>query len=208
MSKSKIDWPFKDLYSYNPVIGCLNECKNCYAARFINRFREEKDFKVFTTNFKDPEPKNKECTFFLNEFSEPFFWELQWLTKVMKIVQERSHQTFIILSHTIAFYESGFVFPKNLILGLTDTGAKEIDVSAWLAYQGSNKLFLSYEPMEGPIRYNIPKEATVVAGMLTGPGSKKHNMQNLHNYKKWILQLRNNYDGKIYLKGDFKLLIR
>ncbi len=35
MKKSKIDWCDS---TWNPVTGCLNECKYCYAKGIANRF--------------------------------------------------------------------------------------------------------------------------------------------------------------------------
>jgi protein gp37 len=195
MSKSNIDWPFPDLYVYNPVIGCIRGCEYCWAEKFWKRFTEV-PFDTLRFNLTELKPKLKPCTFFISEFTDPWYWKPEWLIKIKELIEKRMHQNFIILTKNFWTYKC-FEFPLNTILGYTDTCEEKKDVSFFTGLAETRKIMFSFEPLLGPVTYKIPDSAIVIVGGMNYMGKK-----NVPVKKEWIDSIRDNYSGEIYFKKN------
>ena len=110
MNRTKIDW---SNYVWNPVWGCLNNCKYCYARKLARRFWKkiyEKEWEyldkqdllenntqliILEENLKNYRPIFLESNFnksfpkkpariFVNSMSEIYYWKKEWMEAVLK----------------------------------------------------------------------------------------------------------------------------
>lgn len=213
MQKSRIDWPFKPLYTSNPLIGCKNNCSYCYARKLNTRFK-------WIDEWTDPQPNWKEFDIdysgkpkfiFIGSMSDLFG---SWVPRnfiqdiINKIERYPIHQ-FIFLTKNPKRY-SEFEFPSNVWLGVTVTDSdNKSDIQRLIDFNTPSHVntFVSIEPLLGSWnRVYFPNYDLIIVGALTGIGAsdpgiglvKSVNHFNIY-YKESIRKLYNiENKGTIY----------
>ena len=140
MNKTKVDWA---QFSWNPVVGCRNNCPYCYARRMVNRFHRDFQPHWVEKNFNRAMPR-KPSRIFVDSMSDVAFWKAEWWQRVMGRIAENLQHTFIFLTKSPVIYHM-MLFPDNCWLGVTATTKKEIE-----HYQDTlvgNIRFVSIEPI-------------------------------------------------------------
>jgi len=176
--KNKIGWCSM---TWNPVWGCLNHCEYCYAKKIAKRFWAHtyidevnhqiklhpnwawtgdhlNGLKEFKPTFLDAQfakefPKKLQ-RIFVGSMSEIYYWNEEWLEKVLEKVKLYPQHTFQFLTKHPEIYFR-YIFPKNFWLGTTITKRKDID-NYFLDYLWNTEIksFLSFEPLMGNIKAN------------------------------------------------------
>jgi len=210
--KNKIGWC--DL-TWNPVIGCKNDCEYCYARNLNTRFRfvkfwNEPEWRE--DSFKKKFPK-KPQRIFVGSMSEIYYWKKEWMKKVLNKIREYPQHTFQFLTKFPRIYLE-YDFPENCWLGVTATKREDIDknwTSLYRTLYGFNnnkfckniKLFCSIEPFLNVINPEYLKYYDwVIIGAETGNRKGK-----IIPKKEWIESIVNYCRaGKIpvYLKDSLK----
>ena len=160
MTKTKIETCD---YTFNPVIGCKNNCSYCYAKRINDRFK-------FIKNWNNPEWKeksfnkkfpNKPQRIFVGSMSEIYHWEKRWVRDTLNKVLEYPQHTFQFLTKFSDIYSQWYFHP-NCWLGVTIT--QEKDFSKGISYDficSKNITFLSIEPILEQIDPNLFSELNI-----------------------------------------------
>jgi len=171
--------------TWNPVWGCKNNCRYCYARTFAKRFgsvmamdeyfshywgnkriakginkaevermseslREFKPTFLYGQYFKKFPKKPQRI--FIGSMSEIYYWEKEWMEKVLYRVKEYPQHTFIFLSKHPEVY-ARWSFPSNCWLGITITrNAKDGEPDRWDIWQFkgdniNNLKFYCFEPL-------------------------------------------------------------
>jgi len=182
--KNKIGWCN---LTFNPVWGCRNICPYCYARAIAKRFWKKRYMEEIDYQFKlHPDwawtgdhllglqsfkPTWLESKFnkklpvkpqriFVGSMSEIYYWEQEWIERVIEKVKQYPKHTFIFLTKHPGVY-APWVWPKNCWLGITVTSTKNYnfydsgcdDSSIHLAYQKfkssntNNLKFICFEPL-------------------------------------------------------------
>jgi protein gp37 len=175
MNKTTIDWPWKPLWTWNPVVGCKHGCSYCYARRMNQRFKyipKWEDPQVFEERFDEPAYLKKPSNIFVGSMCDLFgAWVPRpWIREVIRVCERIPRHTFMFLTKNPARYAE-FDFPENCWLGVTAT--KWTDVIYWPWIHKSNKKFLSAEPLLGEFLTTELKCLfdLVIVGAMTGPGA-------------------------------------
>ena len=170
--KNKIGWC--DM-TWNPVWGCRNHCKYCYARGIAKRFYKqiyELEFKHHLENtwawpggdyllgLKDFKPTflysqyykklpKKPQRIFVGSMSEIYYWEEEWIEKVIEKVKQYPQHTFQFLTKYPQVYLK-YDFPKNCWLGVTNTTGVDTEYNSMFHNIGLKKgsvYFCSIEPL-------------------------------------------------------------
>ncbi|MCK5614383.1 DUF5131 family protein [Candidatus Pacearchaeota archaeon] len=229
--KTKIEWT--DM-TWNPAWGCLNNCEYCYARSIAKRFGKTEDEKNFIptwreSNFNKKFPK-KPSRIFVNSMSDIFYWEPEWMEKVLKKIKEYPQHTFQFLTKLPEIY-TGFEFPENCWLGVTienNTQFDKLQDMFDLKYNGKiNIIFASIEPittsMNGidwflqgwdvdqdpytgdPRQYQTPELDWIIVGVETGNRKNK-----IIPEKQWIEEIKDyckNNNTKYFEKDSIKPIV-
>ena len=184
--------------TWNPCWGCRNKCPYCYARAIAKRFwkkryMEEVDYQfklhpdwVWTgdhllglqsfkptwleSKYNKKFPK-KPQRIFVGSMSEIYYWEEEWIEKVIEKVKQYPQHTFQFLTRYPEVYDN-YIWPKNCWLGLTIT--KEEDKKRGIPYlfiTTCNITFVSVEPLLGkvdPIAFSNANIDWVIIGAETG----------------------------------------
>jgi len=192
LTKTKIDWCD---YVWNPVWGCLNNCKYCYARKIARRFAKritgkefknsewkgvlhkeefEKLIKAFAptwikTNFFKPLPK-KPSKIFVNSMSEIYYWQDEWWRAVLRKIKQYPQHIFLFLTKFPEIYGK-WNFPQNCWLGVTVTNPDFGSYRVWeLISVSTNTIrFISFEPLLGMVEKIPPEIDWVIVGAQTNP---------------------------------------
>lgn len=149
MKKTKIDWCDCTI---NPVVGCKNGCKYCYAERINDRFH-------FVPNWKKPEffPKKleqlkskKPKSIFMDSMSDIGRWEEPWREQVYKAIEDNPQHNYIFLTKGKGFLDALYKWKRNIGNKQTIFFGKTVDKQDMT---GDNDPydFLSVEPILEPI---------------------------------------------------------
>jgi len=155
--------------TWNPVIGCKNNCSYCYARRINQRFK-------FIKNWNEPEwredsfnkkfPK-KSQRIFVGSMSEIRYWNLTWVLDVLAKVEQYPQHTFQFLTKFPQVYLN-FSFPKNCWLGVTIADSEDYNYLEYQKFKISNPnniKFISFEPLLNEIS---PKFITGIDWVIIG----------------------------------------
>ena len=209
MHKTKIDWPWKPLYTINPVVGCKRGCSFCYAHKMNNRFKwipKWEELQFFPERLDQFKKLKKSDSCFINSVSDPAYWDLDWISETFGAMEYSNCENFLVLSKDEWAYES-CGWPDKCQLGLTLTGL-ESSIQDKVEYffsgaTGSNKVFLSIEPLLGIVDLGLkpfcPEYVThVIVGAESGPGATKTKPE-------WIQSVRDCVpENKIYWKSSMR----
>ena len=192
--------------TWNPVIGCKNNCNYCYARTMNKRFK-------FIKNWNSPEWKEKSFKkkfpkkpqrIFVGSMSEIAHWEREWMEKVLDKIKLYPQHIFQFLTRESKVYRK-YIFPNNCWLGITVTGNKEACYFDFgVAPENANLIkFVSIEPILGRIKpeslYHL-KVNWIIIGAETG-NRKGKVIPNL----KWIYDIINYCDKNnipVYIKDS------
>lgn len=168
--------------TWNPVWGCLNNCEYCYARKISKRFSENmafwemkyknknyfmgnnideywelkshlEDFKpIFLQRQFDKKFPKKSQRIFVGSMSEIYYWEDEWIEKVIEKIEQFPQHIFIFLSKYMEVYAK-WMWPENCILGVTITKQKDFDKQrgGYYFFNKRNKILLCLEPLLGQI---------------------------------------------------------
>jgi protein gp37 len=152
MNKTKISWPWKPLWTWNPIFGCLNKCPDCYTEAMAKRF-----YKNFTPAFREGWLQDAELysktphNIFIGSMADCFgeWVPAEWINKVLKTITEHPQHTYIFLTQNPVRYLE-FNFPNNVWLGCTmRQGIKERQSAMIAVKEKGYRTFLSAEPLLG-----------------------------------------------------------
>ena len=97
MNKTKIDWCD---CTVNPVIGCKNGCKYCYAERLNKRFHYIPNWKC--PQFRPEKLKQfyskKPKSIFIDSMSDIGTWRQEWLEQVIDAIVANPQHNYIALT--------------------------------------------------------------------------------------------------------------
>jgi len=185
---TKIDWCDT---VWNPVWGCSYGCPFCYARNFTKRFAGQvarwnglsKEETERLREFKPVWlPKNysrplRGRVIFVNSMSDLADWELPWIERVLKRIEEEEGKVFLILTkrpkESLKLLK-GRELPPNLWLGISATNSKELEERVReLVKAETPNLFASFEPFLAPWRTpggeEVKRLKWVIFGAQTNP---------------------------------------
>jgi protein gp37 len=175
MNRTKIDWPFENLYTWNPIFGCLHGCKYCYARKMAIRFKGSFKPKFDEHIFNDKSIRTPRTrSIFIGSMADVFgdwvaFHDIQ---RVLEKIRLNPQHKYIFLTKNPARYLEFDFRGIDCWLGVTLThgptwrAGEIMHVLKNIGY----KTFLSAEPLLGSFQgSNLIKEFDlVIAGALTG----------------------------------------
>lgn len=176
MNKTKIDWGIKNLYTWNPVVGCKNGCFYCYAKKIRQRFNPEIPFDVivnYDERLEEPLKVKNPITIFVGSMTDLFadWMPICNIQKILRIVAKCPQHCFIFLTKSPINYKY-YKFPINCILGATITSKNEIYKLDQLRNNNCNGLFLSIEPILSDFEgINFDGISKIIVGAMTGSGA-------------------------------------
>jgi protein gp37 len=155
MNKSKIDWPFKPLYVFNPILGCRHGCPYCYARRMNDRFKWIPVWTnqvFFHERLIEPYQRTIPTTIFVGSMCDMFgeWIREDWIKQVLYITEHNPQHTFMFLTKN-PFRYIRFKYPANVMLGctITDNGLS-VDLNRNVMRRLKNegkRTFVSVEPI-------------------------------------------------------------
>ena len=210
MQKSAIDWPWKPLYTFNPVVGCKHGCSYCYAKKINDRFKIIPKWEEPKYIFKrqcEPMGRKKPTNIFVGSMCDLLgdWVPKRWIEAVIDQTVACPQHTFFFLTKNPKRYHE-FKFPNNCWLGATLTG--EQNGVVWpnnlkndhlsTMYLLSNKTFLSIEPILGNFcGHRFDFIDTIIVGAQTGPGAKPPKREWIESIRHPNIYYKNNIKGSI-----------
>ena len=193
--------------TFNPVIGCKNNCIYCYAKRMNDRFNFIKDWnnpewkeKSFNKTF----PK-KSQRIFVGSMSEIANWKSEWVRDTLNKVLEYPQHTFQFLTKFPDIYSQWYFHP-NCWLGISIT--QESDFTKGIPYDficSSNITFLSIEPILEQIDPNLFSELNINWVILgSESGNRKGKVIPKREWIEDIVSYCRKNKMPIYLKDSLK----
>jgi len=184
--KNKIGWCNA---TWNPVIGCKNNCEYCYARNFNTRFRfikfwNEPEWRE--NSFEKMFPK-KPQRIFVGSMSEIYYWEKRWMEVILGRILCYPQHTFQFLTRYPRAYKD-YEFPSNCWVGVTITNNNANYAPKYLGRIN----FISIEPILEEInvdRIDFYEPDWIIIGAETGNRKgkvipKKEWIENIVNYCK------------------------
>ncbi len=153
MNRTKIEWTD---FTWNPVTGCSRNCDYCYAAAMAHRFHRSFEPQFHPERLNQPLKRKKPAKIFVCSAGEMFGpWVPEdWIILTGDVTATADWHTFQLLTK-FPDRMMEYTWPKNCWLGATatDQASADLAVSAFRRYrcQGQNTLFLSCEPLLGPV---------------------------------------------------------
>ena len=217
--------------TWNPVWGCRNHCKYCYARGIAKRFRRkmgeleyrncgpdvkggisliETKLKYFLPTFLNSQfdkkfPK-KPQRIFVGSMSEIYYWETEWREKVREKIKQYPQHIFQFLTKFRVVYNA-WSFPENCWLGITATREDDLKLGLpFLMVTDKRIQFLSIEPILEKINPKLFDEITRIDWIIIGAetGNRK---DRVIPKREWIddivLYCKDKYIP-IYLKDSLK----
>lgn len=195
MNKTGISWCN---YTWGIVHGCTKTsdgCKNCYADVMAKRlagtgvkgYDPADPFKVMfcLEKLEEPIKVKKPSNIFVASMGD-LFHELittDQLRQVFRTVQDCPWHNFLVLTKRSSRLRAMHSYSKlpNLWLGVTVENNKHLDRIDDLIATGHENLFVSLEPLLGPIDITpyLPALKWVIVGAESGPGKRPC-------YREWV----------------------
>jgi protein gp37 len=156
-------------HSWNPWMGChkvSSGCKNCYMFREQNQYGRDPNVVVRSkTTFHNPLSWKQPAKIFTCSWSDFFIEEADhWRDEAWDIIHQTPHLIYQILTKRPErigrCLPKGF-FPRNVWFGVTGEDQEQL-LKRWdvldseLHYYQPSILFLSLEPLLGPIDLEVP----------------------------------------------------
>ncbi len=202
MNKTKIDWPWKPLYTWNPITGCKHGCPYCYARKIAMRFDGHFKPTFHEERINEPEEHKKPRNIFVGSMADMFgdFIPETWIDRMLSSCLNAPQHTYIFLTKNPKRYLDFDFKPISCSLGLTITG--EISCLTAVKYglllkkhkQENQTIFLSIEPLLGGIGKVADEVALIIVGAMSGTGAVKPK-------KEWIDSIKHH---NVYYKNSMK----
>ncbi len=200
MNKTKIEWADK---SWNPIVGCYNNCDYCYARKLNKRFKFIENWnkpQFFPERLKEPIRLLKRATIFVGSMSDMFHKDIpwHWIQNIIFICKLQFRHKFMFLTKFPENYAK-YDFPANCWLGTTIEHRGNMqrydDLTKGIIY---NKLFISIEPIQSDFHgVNFDFIDLIIVGALTG----KKDPTPPEMYREWVKSIKHN---NIFLKNNIK----
>lgn len=205
MNRTKIEWTDR---TWNPITGCLHGCWYCYAEKLCKRFP-----KIFPNGFKptfypdrlkQPYNANKPYKIFVCSIADlwatwtPTEWRKRVLDSMMKCPIEHQFQMLTKSPHRIP---KGPEWPYNWWFGGTVTSQKDTWIVDQLRMLDAGIVFVSFEPLLGPIEVDLEGIDWVIIGKLTGSRKVKLDMS-------WVMDISaecNRHKIPVFMKNNLGL---
>jgi protein gp37 len=177
-------------YTWNPIVGCKNNCFYCYAKKIHGRFSDRRfsDIHLYSYRLEEPYRKKKGAKIFVCSMSD-FFGDgvsIQERYPVYRVIKDNPQHTFQLLTkkpgnitgedfHYLEMFD-------NIWLGST-LATKQDYLNNYFVNKPSIsvKSFISFEPlMFNPNMSKIYADWFII-GAMTGLGSAKYKPE-----KEWI----------------------
>lgn len=183
MAETKIQWPWKPLYAFNPITGCKRGCPWCYGRKNWNWLHRKRMGREFTDVSFWPERLKQRFKagshVFVGSMSDIEYWHRTWVRNVIDYCVMNPTVYFYFLSKNPLSYQ-GYDWPSNCCLGLTMTltqtaHAQDEMLIEILKYP---RTFLSIEPLLGSLtascnHFSLTEFEWIIVGAMTGPGAIK-----------------------------------
>lgn len=212
MKKTKIDWCDCTI---NPVVGCKNKCKYCYARKINQRFGfifnwEEPQF--FEERLKQLNSKTPK-SIFMDSMSDIYYWENGWISKTLNAMFENKQHNYIFLTKGNTDYLLRRMSNIRANIGIPYIGfflGKSVTTQQQLDSMAMNKelvSFLSIEPLLEKInlsslfQYNSGCKM-IILGAETGNRKEK-----VIPKKEWIDEIVKECDkahARVFMKESLK----
>ncbi len=176
MQKTNIPWTD---FSWNPSVGCENDCSYCYARKSHNMRHKAylagkklpiqyakpfNEIQLFPDRLQDPLHKRKPCKIFVGSVADLFSPSVpfEFIDKVVDVFEKcPQHTGQILTKRAERMYEygkyRGFKWPDNLIGMVTAENQPMADLRIpYLLQCGFKTTGVSIEPMLGKIRPKCP----------------------------------------------------
>lgn len=207
MNKTRIEWTDR---SWNPIIGCLNDCFYCYARRLTQRFQKSFAPEFHPERLAEPLRRKMPFKIFVCSMSDFWgngvdpYWREDVICKVFRYCPQHTFQILTKQPQNISEWEIEHL-PENVWIGVTITNQGD----SWRAKTLLNldskiNKFVSLEPLLGPVIDNVWLFKWMIIGAMTGPGSDKHQPD-----PEWIKQLLLVADENkvpVFMKDNLKLV--
>ena len=166
MNKTKIDWCD---YSWNPITGCLNGCKYCYARSIYHRFHKDFTPQIHYDRLSQPLKCKKPSKIFVCSVSD--FWgrgvEPKWRDEVYNVIKATPEHTYLILTKQAQNITNEDRIPDNVWIGQT-----VIKKSDYKPFPKTEHIkFISFEPLlDNEIGiYRFPANWYIIGGLTPSP---------------------------------------
>jgi protein gp37 len=202
MNKTKIDWGFgKDFYTWNPITGCTNGCKFCYARKIAMRFDGHFKPTFHPERLAQPYNLKKPSTIFVCSMGDMFDGEAKviWGEMVWGVIVENIQHKFLILTKQPNHIKWYNIEPlDNLMIGVSITNKNDLWRVGNLKEKWAGKKFISFEPLLGDVgKLNLNEINWVIIGGQTNPDFKPP--------KEWVDNIKRQAKKKgipVFLKSN------
>lgn len=202
MNKTKIEYVD---YTWNPVVGCKNNCWYCYAKKIFKRFHKIdkfEDIKFYPERLDYPLSVKKPSKIFVGSMCDLFgdWISSEWIERILNYVKQCPQHTFLFLTKNPKRYTE-FQFPNNCWLGSTHTAEKEKQIE--IVSTVENRLsFVSLEPLlSNFISPFVYHSYWIIMGALSGYGNKHQpEKETIKN----IVRNANKFNIPVFMKNSLK----
>ena len=173
MNKTRIEWTD---YTFNPVTGCWGpggtaekpkRCGYCYAKRMAGRFIPGDFYEGYDPfepvfhpeRLSQPAKVKKPSKIFVCSMADLFgdWVDEDWIEAILRTVLDCPQHTFQFLTKNPKRLKNFNPWPKNCWVGTTVTNQADADERLpWLLQVDAPVLFVSHEPLLGPINLSCP----------------------------------------------------
>lgn len=171
MTKTKIEWAD---YTWNPIMGCKNNCSYCYGKTLNQRFEFVKEWSVpqfFPEKLKEPFGLKNPSSIFVGSMCDIMGdgVQYQWIEQVIDVAEKLPQHRFLFLTKLFDRFIH-YRFPANCWLGATITKPSDWNIIYQIAVESvPNHTFASVEPLLGDFTgFDFKDFDYVIVGAMTG----------------------------------------
>ncbi len=187
---SQIEWTDA---TWNPVTGCTKigpGCENCYAERFAERWRgieghpyeQGFDLRLWPSRLGIPSSWKKSRMIFVNSMSDLFHKKVNrnFIDQVFDVMEEADWHIYQILTKRSSLMRNylqrrynSTAIPPHIWFGISVENSDHKGRIEHLRKINSDALFISFEPLLGPIgKVDLSHIAWVIVGGESGPTAR------------------------------------
>jgi protein gp37 len=210
MNRTKIDWPWKPLWTWNPITGCENECFYCYARKIANRFPDNyggPGFKptIHADRLDEPHEHKNPLHIFVGSMADMWgeWVSKKWIEKVLVACKCAPQHVYIFLTKNPERYSEFSFEGLSVWLGCTIT-ATDIGRQRAMCYLKRDEhfqTFCSAEPLLGKISNPVfPLEKAfdrIIVGAMSGSGAVSVKQEWIDSIKHPNVYYKNSIKGGV-----------